>query len=89
MLRRNGYTGAGLKQSSHRKPMKPDADLSLRGHVRLLAEFLEALDLRDVTLVLNDWGGGQFLISERLAGRVGRLALVACEASASRGSPAA
>ncbi|MFD4192518.1 alpha/beta fold hydrolase [Amycolatopsis thermoflava] len=65
---------------SHRKPMKPDADLSLRGHVRLLAEFLEALDLRDVTLVLNDWGGGQFLISEGLAGRVGRLALVACEA---------
>ncbi|MDQ0376742.1 alpha/beta fold hydrolase [Amycolatopsis thermophila] len=65
---------------AHKKPMRPDADLTLRGHVRLLAEFLEALDLRDVTLVLNDWGGGQFLISEGLTGRLARLVLVACEA---------
>jgi len=34
--------------------MRPDADLSPRGIARLVAEFLERLDLRDVTLV----GGG-------------------------------
>ncbi|SFK45498.1 hypothetical protein SAMN05421835_121118 [Amycolatopsis sacchari] len=33
-----------------------------------------------VTLVLNDWGGAQFLISEGRAERIGRLVLVACEA---------
>nr|WP_240687070.1 alpha/beta hydrolase [Amycolatopsis suaedae] len=33
-----------------------------------------------MTLVLNDWGGGQFLISEGRADRVGKLALVAREA---------
>ncbi|GAB3563886.1 alpha/beta hydrolase [Amycolatopsis endophytica] len=65
---------------AHKKPMKPDADLSLRGQVRLLAEFLERLDLHEVTLVLNDWGGAQFLISEGSADRVARLVLVACEA---------
>jgi hypothetical protein len=49
---------------------------------RLLGEFLSRLDLCDVTLVLNDWGGGQFLLTERFAGaeRFARLALVACEA---------
>jgi pimeloyl-ACP methyl ester carboxylesterase len=69
-----------LPLGGHRKPMKPDADLSLLAMVRLVAEFLEALDLRDVTLVGNDWGGAQLLISEGRAERVGRLVLVACEA---------
>ncbi|WP_199430338.1 alpha/beta fold hydrolase [Qaidamihabitans albus] len=65
---------------SHRTPMRPDADLSLRGLGLLVGEFLEALDLRDVTLVLNDWGGGQVLVSEGRAERVGRLVLTSCEA---------
>jgi pimeloyl-ACP methyl ester carboxylesterase len=71
-----------LPLGGHRLPMKPDADLTQFGVARLLGEFLQRLDLRDVTLVLNDWGGGQFLLTERFAGsdRVGRLALVACEA---------
>ncbi len=44
---------------SHRKPMHPDADLTLIGMGRLIGgEFLDALDLREVTLVQNDWGGG-------------------------------
>jgi hypothetical protein len=30
---------------AHRTPMRPDADLSLRGQVRLLVEFLERLEL--------------------------------------------
>ena len=69
-----------LPLGSHRHSMRPDADLSLLGMVRLVAEFLEKLDLRGVTLVGNDWGGAQLLVSEGRAGRVGRLVLVACEA---------
>ncbi|HET6500585.1 MAG TPA: alpha/beta hydrolase [Amycolatopsis sp.] len=69
-----------LPLGAHRHPMKPDADLSQRGVARLLGEFIERLDLHDVTLVLNDWGGGQFLLSEAGADRIGRLVLVACEA---------
>jgi pimeloyl-ACP methyl ester carboxylesterase len=69
-----------LPLGSHRRPMRPDANLSLVGMVRLVAEFLEELDLRGVTLVGNDWGGAQLLVSEGRDGRVGRLVLVACEA---------
>ncbi|MDQ2737996.1 MAG: alpha/beta hydrolase [Actinomycetota bacterium] len=71
-----------LPLGGHRIPMRPNADLTQFGVARLLGEFLNRLDLQDVTLVLNDWGGGQFLLTERFDGseRVGRLALVACEA---------
>lgn len=69
-----------LPLGAHRLPMKPDAELTILALVRLVAELLEALDLRDVTLVGNDWGGAQLLVSEGLDERVGRLALVACEA---------
>lgn len=57
----------------HRIPMRPDADLTLRGHARLLGELLERLDLRDVTLVECDTGMTQLLAGEdpsRLAGIV-------------------
>ncbi|SCF74601.1 alpha/beta fold hydrolase [Streptomyces sp. Ncost-T10-10d] len=69
-----------LPLGGHRQPMTPDADLSQRGVALLLGEFIEGLDLDDVTLVLNDWGGGQFLVSEGKSQRVARLVLVACEA---------
>ncbi|WP_020660538.1 alpha/beta fold hydrolase [Amycolatopsis benzoatilytica] len=74
-----------LPLGAHHSPMHPDADLTQFGVARLLGEFLAALDLRDATVVLNDWGGGQFLIADGMAPaehveRVGRLALVACEA---------
>lgn len=69
-----------LPLGGHRRPMHPDADLSPRGIARLVGEFLERLDLRDVTLVANDWGGAQLLISEGRAERVGRLVLASCEA---------
>ena len=69
-----------LPLGGHRRPMRPDADLSLRGQVRLVAEFLERLDLHDVTLAFNDWCGAQLLISEGLDERVSRLVLVSCEA---------
>ena len=69
-----------LPLGGHRRPMRPDADLSIRGIVRLLAELLEKLDLRAVTLVGNDWGGAQLLVSEGLDERLGRLVLTLCEA---------
>ncbi|QWF76665.1 alpha/beta fold hydrolase [Amycolatopsis sp. CA-230715] len=69
-----------LPLGAHRQPMHADADLSQRGQALLLAELLERLDLTDVTLVMNDWGGPQFVVSEGKAERVGRLVMVACEA---------
>lgn len=69
-----------LPLGGHRRPMRPEADLSQRGQARLLGDFCAALDLDDVTLVLNDWGGGQFLLLEPEGRRVTRLVLVACEA---------
>ncbi len=65
---------------SHRKAMNPDADLSLRGMGRLIADLLERLELRDVTLAFNDWGGAQTMVANGLLERVARLALVSCEA---------
>ncbi|OLT47818.1 alpha/beta hydrolase [Saccharomonospora sp. CUA-673] len=64
----------------HRIPMRPDADLSLRGLGLLIGEFLEALDLREVTLVVNDWGGGQVLLTEQRTERLARVVLASCEA---------
>jgi pimeloyl-ACP methyl ester carboxylesterase len=62
--------------------MRPDADLTQSRVARLLGEFLARRSLREVTLVVNDWGGAQFLLTERFPGHewVARLALVACEA---------
>ncbi|WP_068156711.1 alpha/beta fold hydrolase [Rhodococcus phenolicus] len=65
---------------SHRKPMHPDADLTLIGMGRLVGEFLEALDLREVTLVQNDWGVAQIFLAVANPERVSRLVLTACEA---------
>lgn len=69
-----------LPLGAHRIPMKPDADLSLRGLVQLVADLLDALDLEDVTLVHTDWGGALFLTAHGLDARVGRLIVLPCEA---------
>jgi pimeloyl-ACP methyl ester carboxylesterase len=69
-----------LPLGAHRVAMRPDADLSLRGMGRIVAELLERLDLRDVTLCFNDWSGAQVMIADGLVDRVGRLALISCEA---------
>src|SRR5262249_15045377 len=69
-----------LPFGAHREAMHPDADLSLRGMGRIVAELLERLDLRDVTLCFNDWGGAQVMVADGLMDRVARLALIACEA---------
>lgn len=69
-----------LPLGSHRIPMRRDADLSLTGLAALVAEFLEALDLEDVTLVFNDWSPGQVLVASGRTERIARLVFVACEA---------
>src|SRR5215211_1512202 len=66
-----------LPLGGHRRPMRPDAVLSLRGQARILGALLERLDLRDVTLTFNDWGGPLFLASDE---RIGRLVPASCEA---------
>ena len=68
-----------LPLGAHPQPMRADADLSLRGQVRLLAEFLARLGLEEVTLVFNDWCGAQLLVAEGWDSRVGRLVLASCE----------
>ena len=70
-----------LPLGGHSVPMSPDADLSPSGIARVVAGFLEALDLRDVTLVGNDTGGAicQILLS-RHPGSISRLVLTNCDA---------
>ncbi|MFC1415771.1 alpha/beta fold hydrolase [Streptacidiphilus cavernicola] len=70
-----------LPFGAHRHPVRADADLSLPRVAVLVAEFLDALDLRDVTLVGNDTGGAvaQLLLGTRPE-RVGRAVLASCEA---------
>jgi pimeloyl-ACP methyl ester carboxylesterase len=60
--------------------MKPDADLSPYGIAAIVASFLEALDLEDVTIVGNDSGGAmsQVLVT-RHPQRIGRLVLTNCD----------
>jgi pimeloyl-ACP methyl ester carboxylesterase len=66
---------------SHRVAMNPDADLSPPGFGRMIADFLEALDLRDVTLVANDTGGAMSQITAaHNPERIGRLVLTNCDA---------
>jgi pimeloyl-ACP methyl ester carboxylesterase len=61
---------------SHRTPMEPTADLTPPGLADLIAEFLQALDLADVTIVANDTGGAltQILMT-RHPERIGRVVL--------------
>jgi pimeloyl-ACP methyl ester carboxylesterase len=69
-----------LPLGGHRQPMRADADLSMRGAAKILGEFIERLDLRDITLATNDWGGPQLLIGGAHDARIARLALCSCEA---------
>src|SRR6478609_8340385 len=54
-----------LPLGAQRKPLRPDADLSLPGLGRIVTEFLERLDLSDAVVCFND--------------RVGAFVLVSCE----------
>jgi pimeloyl-ACP methyl ester carboxylesterase len=65
---------------SHRTALEPDADRSPRGIAHLIADFLDALELEDVTIVANDTGGAisQILASERPE-RLRALVLTNCD----------
>lgn len=73
-----------LPLGSHCLPMDADADLSPVGVAGLIADTVEQLDLRDVTLVGNDSGGAYSQIAlaqhgDHLGSRVSRLVLTSCE----------
>jgi pimeloyl-ACP methyl ester carboxylesterase len=65
---------------SHRIPMPADADLSPPGLAKVIIDFLDALDLRNVTLVANDTGGALAQIAAVSgSSRIGRLVLTPCD----------
>lgn len=70
-----------LPLGSHELAMDPSADLSPHGLAALIGQVLDALDLRDVTLIGNDTGGAlcQLLVVAQPQ-RVGRLVLTDCDA---------
>jgi pimeloyl-ACP methyl ester carboxylesterase len=69
-----------LPMGGHRVPMREDADLTLPGMVGIVGDFLDALDLTDVTLVVTDWGGPLFLTDVGRDKRVARLVICPSEA---------
>jgi pimeloyl-ACP methyl ester carboxylesterase len=66
---------------AHSHPLREDADLSLPGLGRIVADFLDALELDDVVIVANDTGGA---VAQSLVGhhpeRIGALVLTSCDA---------
>jgi pimeloyl-ACP methyl ester carboxylesterase len=72
-----------LPLGAHRVPVRPQADLSLPGIARLVAELCDRLGLAEVTLVGNDTGGAlvQLLMADpALSVRVARAVLASCDA---------
>jgi pimeloyl-ACP methyl ester carboxylesterase len=65
---------------AHPYPMHADADLSPRGVARLIAEFLDVLDVDEVTVVANDTGGAitQLLLADGCP-RIARVVLTPCD----------
>jgi pimeloyl-ACP methyl ester carboxylesterase len=68
-----------LPLGAHRRPMRRDADLSLRGFGGIVAELIERLGLEDVTLVQNDHGAALALAGDNPR-HVARLVISSCEA---------
>jgi pimeloyl-ACP methyl ester carboxylesterase len=68
-----------LPLGAHRRPMRRDADLTLAGYAKMVAELLELLDLDDVTLVQNDHAAAIVLAGEAPP-RVARIVISSCEA---------
>jgi pimeloyl-ACP methyl ester carboxylesterase len=70
-----------LPLGAHSIAMPPDADQSPLGVAQLIADFIAALDLNDVTLVGNDTGGALCqLVITRHPARIGGLVLTNCDA---------
>jgi pimeloyl-ACP methyl ester carboxylesterase len=70
-----------LPLGSHEVAVRPEADLTPPGIARLIADFMSALELEEVTVVGNDTGGAlaQILVT-RHPDRVGGLVLTPCDA---------
>lgn len=68
-----------LPYGAHRRPMSPDVPLHPDAVNELVVEFLDRLDLRDVTLVESDCGRAQTVAGQHPE-RLGRLVLISCEA---------
>ncbi len=65
---------------AHPEPMRPEADLTPPGAADLIAGFLEALDLTEVTLVANDTGGALVqILMTRHPDRIARVVLASCD----------
>lgn len=69
-----------LPFGGHRVPMRDGADLTMPGMVNVVADFLDALDLTGVDLVVTDWGGPLFLTDIGRDERVGRMIICPSEA---------
>jgi pimeloyl-ACP methyl ester carboxylesterase len=66
---------------SHIRPLRQDTDLSPAGLAGVIADFLAALELEDVTLVGNDTGGALCqLVAVDHPERLARLVLTPCDA---------
>lgn len=70
-----------LPLGAHEIPLQANVDLSPRGIAQLIADFLVALDLHEVTLIGNDTGGAlcQLVIAHHPE-RINRLVLTNCDA---------
>ena len=65
---------------AHREPLNPGADVTPRGVARIVAAFLDALDLDDVVLIGNDSGGAiSQLVAAEHPERLGALVLTNCD----------
>ncbi len=70
-----------LPLGSHKLALNEDADRTPPGIAKLIADFIEALDLRDVTLVGNDTGGAlSQMVATRHGDRIARLVLTPSDA---------
>ena len=70
-----------LPLGAHRHAMRRDIDLSPGGLAAVVLEFLERLELDDVTLVGNDTGGALVqLLAGQEPGHIGGIVLVSCDA---------
>jgi len=70
-----------LPLGSHELAMRPDADLTIAGLARLVADFVRALELREPCLIANDTGGAitQVVMTEHPE-CAGRIVLTSCDA---------
>ena len=73
-------SAAGASDGRAPHPDARDADLTMPGMVDIVGDFLDALDLADVTLVVTDWGGALFLTDIGRDKRVARLVICPSEA---------